>query len=172
MRMTAIAALACGLVAGCGQAEHRQAAETPAPAPAPEASAPGQGGFAGGGFAEQTLDQMLQRTLARFDRADADHDGKLTQAERDQQREQARARREAAGEGSPDGGPGGGDRSGFRGGGGFARADADGDGVVTRAEVETQTRDRFERLDADGDGTVTRDELVAGFGGRGGGDAG
>jgi Ca2+-binding EF-hand superfamily protein len=46
-------------------------------------------------FGEQgfvTREQMRERALARFDRADADHDGTLTAAERRQAREQMRAR--------------------------------------------------------------------------------
>ena len=57
-------------------------------------------GGRGGMFGEQgflTLDQMRERALARFDRADANHDGTLTAAERrearGQMREQRRERR-------------------------------------------------------------------------------
>jgi hypothetical protein len=52
-------------------------------------------------FGEQgfvTAEQMRERTLARFDRTDADHDGIVTAAERQQMRsqrmEQRRERRE------------------------------------------------------------------------------
>lgn len=44
---------------------------------------------------------------------------------------------------------------------GFLRADANGDGVVTRAEIETEAETRFARLDTDGDGTMTVAEQVA-----------
>jgi Ca2+-binding EF-hand superfamily protein len=108
---------------------------------------------------------MLKRTLARFDRLDGDNDGRVTEDER----EAASAARRSQG------GPGGGDGGGRGFGGGFGRADADADGVITRAEVEAQTRDRFARLDADKDGTVTPDEMQAAFAafrerGQGGGD--
>ncbi len=48
----------------------------------------------------------------------------------------------------------------------FAWLDADGDGVITLAEVEEKARReraarRFERIDADGDGAVTRAEFTA-----------
>lgn len=39
-----------------------------------------------------TLEQMRERALARFDRSDANHDGTLTMAERQQAREQMRQR--------------------------------------------------------------------------------
>jgi len=50
----------------------------------------GHGMFGEQGFI--TRDQMRERALARFDRADADHDGTLTAAERRAAREQMRAR--------------------------------------------------------------------------------
>jgi hypothetical protein len=43
----------------------------------------------------------------------------------------------------------------------YLRADADGDGVVTRAEIEREATDRFAALDGNGDGTVSRDEFAA-----------
>ena len=141
------------LLAACGG--DREAAQAPAEPPA--ASGTAQPGPPGAGLAlqPQTVDDMLQRAVANFDRLDGDGDGRVTTEER------AAARAEGPGPGP--GGPGAG-RRGF-GGGGLGRADADGDGVVTRQEVETQTRERFARLDADGDGTVTGDEMRAGFGG-------
>lgn len=51
----------------------------------PEGGPGGPGGPGGRMFGEQgfvTLDQMRERALARFDRADANHDGTLTAAER------------------------------------------------------------------------------------------
>lgn len=55
-----------------------------------------------------------------------------------------------------------------QGGRGLAGADADGDGIVTRAEVTAQGEARFARLDADKNGTVTPEEMQAGMGGGGG----
>jgi Ca2+-binding EF-hand superfamily protein len=46
----------------------------------------------------------------------------------------------------------------------FAKADADGDGALTRAEAEKgmpRVAKKFERIDADHDGRITRDELRA-----------
>lgn len=47
------------------------------------------------------------------------------------------------------------------GGAGFARMDADGDGVVTRAEMRTARRAVFDRIDRDGDGALSPAEIVA-----------
>ena len=41
----------------------------------------------------------------------------------------------------------------------YLRADADGDGVVTRAEIEREATAHFARLDANRDGTYSREEL-------------
>lgn len=43
----------------------------------------------------------------------------------------------------------------------FEMFDADGDGAVTRAEVENAAELRFAAADTDGDGLLTRDELLA-----------
>ncbi len=43
----------------------------------------------------------------------------------------------------------------------FERFDTDGDGLVTRAEIEATRDARFEDLDADGDGSVTEEEFTA-----------
>jgi hypothetical protein len=68
--------------------------------------------------------------------------------------------------------PGGG--GGGRGGRGLASADANSDGIVTKAEFTTQVEGRFAQLDANKDGTVTPEERQAAFqaGGGGGGGGG
>ncbi|QDL90738.1 hypothetical protein FDP22_02395 [Paroceanicella profunda] len=43
----------------------------------------------------------------------------------------------------------------------FMKMDADGDGTVTRAEVDAFRKARFDAADANHDGEITRDELVA-----------
>jgi len=43
----------------------------------------------------------------------------------------------------------------------FQKADADGDGKVTKAEFEALRGDRFGGMDANGDGVVSKDELIA-----------
>ncbi|WP_375428715.1 hypothetical protein [uncultured Sphingomonas sp.] len=45
--------------------------------------------------------------------------------------------------------------------GGFLRADADGDGVVTRAELGEEADGRFARIDDDADGTASTTELAS-----------
>ena len=44
---------------------------------------------------------------------------------------------------------------------GFLRADADGDGVVTRAELGQEADGRFARIDDDKDGTASASELAS-----------
>ncbi len=65
--------------------------------------------------------------------------------------------------------PGGG---GGRGGRGLASADANSDGIVTKAEFTTQVEGRFTQLDTDKDGTVTPEERQAAFQAAGGGGGG
>ena len=64
--------------------------------------------------------------------------------------------------GGPGGGPGGGGFGGGPGGAMFGMLDSDGDGQITREEVEAFRADRFAIFDADGDGAVTEEEWVAG----------
>jgi Ca2+-binding EF-hand superfamily protein len=68
----------------------------PPPGGPGEPEGPGGRGMRGGRmFGEQgfiTRDQMRERALARFDRADADHDGTVTVAERRAARERMRER--------------------------------------------------------------------------------
>ena len=48
-----------------------------------------------------------------------------------------------------------------RGGERFAEHDTDGDGTITRAEVEAQIASHFAEADEDGDGTLSQDEAIA-----------
>ena len=116
------------------------------------------------------LDQAVRdaRQKIRFDRLDSNHDGEVSYAEFtaarsrfDQARDEHR---------SEHGGRAGGHRLAGRGlgaifraeGGGLAQmADANKDGVVTKAEFEAAALERFERLDANKDGVVTPDEAKA-----------
>jgi Ca2+-binding EF-hand superfamily protein len=102
------------------------------------------------------LDQAdrADRQKARFDRVDANHDGQLSYAEftaMHGQGDGARAGRGHRGE----------HRMAMRRGGMVRMADADRDGAITKAEFRTAALTRFDRLDADKDGTVTRDEAKA-----------
>lgn len=44
-------------------------------------------------------------------------------------------------------------------GGGMQRADANGDGKISRAEYQAQVDSRFARMDANGDGSLDSDEM-------------
>jgi len=54
------------------------------------------------------------------------------------------------------------------GGAGVMRADANGDGIVTRDEATTQADAQFDAADTNRDGKVTGDEMRAAFQARGG----
>ncbi len=138
--------------------------------------------------APMTRADAAARADARFDRMDADKDGKLTpqdrvvrgkeradrmfaaldadgngqisRAEFDAGRDKRMDRREARdGRGKPGMG-----RMGHRGpgmGGMRGKMDADGDKIVTRAEFKAQALAMFDRADANKDGTVTPEERQA-----------
>lgn len=79
---------------------------------------------------------------ARFADADANNDGVLTQDELTAHHEAERAERRAARQSEM-----------------FARMDADGDGVISEAELGGERIDRlFEHVDTDGDGVITEEE--------------
>lgn len=107
----------------------------------------------------------------RFARMDVNKDGKLNKADR----EAAMAARggEGAGEGAGKRGESKrgegqrGDRA-----GGMMRADSNGDGAVTLAEMQAAAAQRFDRADADNDGKLTQAERDALRRGRGGGGEG
>ncbi|HEX4097434.1 MAG TPA: hypothetical protein VHX64_11945, partial [Caulobacteraceae bacterium] len=54
----------------------------------------------------------------------------------------------------------------------FARMDTNGQGFITKDEVEKSTAAQFAQLDTDHKGYVTRDEMRARFAARGGGQGG
>jgi Ca2+-binding EF-hand superfamily protein len=89
-----------------------------------------------------TREEVTERALARFDRFDANGDGQITEVERDQAREQRRERRAQRRANRPN-------------------PDANGDGLITRAEMGAMAFERFDRADANGDGVVTREERRA-----------
>lgn len=95
-----------------------------------------------------TKAEMLVWSDARFAKADANNDGKLTADER----KSPRATPTAAA-------PGGKARAGV---------DADGDGAVTIEEQRAQSTKRFARIDRNADGKIDQAELEAGPA-RGGG---
>lgn len=149
----------------------------------------GRGGRDAG--APQTRAQALSQAEARFDRMDANKDGKLDKADHEARRNAAfdrldtdkngqisraefntrpeRAPRSEARR-SPDGeqgkqhrwgGRGHGRHGGMWGGPGGGFADANKDGTVTKAEFTASALQRFDRLDANKDGQVTREERQA-----------
>jgi Ca2+-binding EF-hand superfamily protein len=91
------------------------------------------------------VERGLPRLVPRFEELDRNRDGNLSP-------EELRAR---AGAGDRRGGEGGFAEH-------FRRADADGDGVLTRAETEKalpRLEAKFDRIDADRDARLTPDEL-------------
>jgi Ca2+-binding EF-hand superfamily protein len=104
----------------------------------------------------QRGERRAQRLQARFDKLDADKDGAISRAEFDAPRERV-AKNARAGK-----------RFGHRGHrfGGFAARGlfkADGDKSMTQAEFTAAALERFDRADANGDGTVTRAERREAF---------
>lgn len=116
---------------------------------------------------EKRVAEMRSR---QFDSLDANKDGSIS-------RDEFNAPRQARGD-QPGrkrmGGLGGAGRG--RGGGGMiTRADTNGDGKVTLAEMSARALARFDQLDTNKDGTVTPEERKAAWGarrvGRGGADS-
>lgn len=141
-------ATAIGALLTAGIAVAMQA-EPAAPPTAPMTTAPMTG-------APMTRTQVLARADARFAALDTNQDGRLSA----QEREAARP------------GP-----QGDRGRRMLARVDADGDGLVSRAEYRAAAEARFARVDADSDGVAATGERGVGKrhgmrGGRGGGRGG
>ncbi len=85
---------------------------------------------------------------ARFARMDADNDGSIEAGERGKKMGKR--------------GEGRGGKRGGRGGSGMMMADTDKDGVITRAEYDAQSAQRFTKLDSNNDGRITKDEMRAG----------
>jgi Ca2+-binding EF-hand superfamily protein len=120
-------------------------------AAAPLVVAAQQGRFAAadadrnGVLSRAEVERSLPRLAPRFDRLDRNRDGNLSPDE-------LRARAGAGGGGAGEGG--------FA--EHFRRADADGDGALTRAESEQalpRLGAKFDRIDADHDARLTPDEL-------------
>ncbi|MEL6750642.1 MAG: EF-hand domain-containing protein [Pseudomonadota bacterium] len=93
--------------------------------------------------------EFLEARTSRFDSADANNDGELTADEVAAQMERRRNERRAK-------------RM-------LERMDIDGDGKVTRAEIESQATKRFALMDRDDSGAIEKDEMRR-MGKRGKGD--
>ena len=103
---------------------------------------------------DMTREQLRQRMVARFDRTDINKDGKIEQSERAGLHGRGGKR---MGDGGRRGGPG------MRGGGGhmLMMADANRDGVITKAEAVAATQTMFDRIDTNRDGRIDQAERGA-----------
>lgn len=112
-------------------------------------------------------DEMLAGATKTFERFDADKNGEVTKAEVDAKREAFRDARKAFREVKASDGEARQearkalreariDRMGSR---MFDRADADKNGTLTKAEMETAAATMFKSRDANGDGFITADEI-------------
>lgn len=123
-------------------------AQTAAP-PAPAAGQPGQTrqhpklDANGDGVIDRAEAAKMPRFAENFDKLDVNHDGKISADERPQRHGDRKGR----------GGPGGR-------GDGMAKLDANGDGVIDRAEAAKAPRlsQNFDKLDANHDGKLGADE--------------
>ena len=112
-------------------------------------------------------DEMLARATRTFERLDTDKNGEVSKAEVDARREAFRDARKAFREVKATEGEARDaaraalrdarvDRMGLR---MFERADADKNGTLTRAEMETAAAAMFKQRDRNGDGFITPDEI-------------
>ena len=128
-------------------------------------AAPGSGG----GDQKITLAEFQQRRVDRIMRDDANSDGKVSKDEFVQAMQARIAERQQNGGGDDSGGAPDpqaiADRI-------FPRMDTNGDGFITKDEIEKSSADRFARIDTDHKGYITRDQMRPPGGGFGGGGQG
>ena len=106
--------------------------------------------------ADMTREQFRERAAKRFDLADANKDGRIDQSERQEMRGKRGGHR---GKAFAQGGRRGG--HGMAGMGMMMRADANRDGILTRAEATTAAQAAFDRIDTNRDGRVDQAERDA-----------
>jgi hypothetical protein len=160
MKITTLAGLATLLLAGAGAAQAQQFGFNP--------DTNGDGMI--------TLSEYKAARVARMMSMDANHDGKISRAEFDAAMKERMARfAQGGGPGGP-GGPPPGMRRGPGGPGGgpggmrrdpFKENDLNGDGFITKAELEQAAATRFAELDAAHRGYITSQQMFAGRGGPG-----
>ena len=90
-----------------------------------------------------SLEELVNQATSRFDKADANKDGEITAEELAEASRRQRSERRAP-------------RM-------LTRLDYNGDGKVTRSELEDQAQKRFALLDGNEDGFVERDEMRRAF---------
>lgn len=98
-------------------------------------------------------DELPPHFAERLMRADADGDGAVSKSELEE------ARKKFAGQRGGPGGRGPGDRGGRNPGQMFDRMDRNSDGKLTKDEMPEQIAERLMRADTDGDGAVSKEEL-------------
>jgi Ca2+-binding EF-hand superfamily protein len=112
----------------------------------------------GNGMVSRAEAERAAPLLAKqFDAIDANRDGQISPEEIRAFRRAGRSERRARGSVQ-------GTQAGTKFEDYFARADTDGDGVLSRAEAERglpRVAKKFERIDRDGDGRLTREEIQA-----------
>ncbi|MDF2493309.1 hypothetical protein [Sphingomonas sp.] len=104
-------------------------------------------GRRGGAQVEMTREQFRERAAQRFDRVDTNKDGRIDAAERKAMRDQWKGK-----------------RGGRHGGGGMGMmmgADANRDGILTKAEALAATGAMFDRIDTNKDGRIDAAERQA-----------
>ncbi|MCA1298422.1 EF-hand domain-containing protein [Stappia indica] len=122
-----------------------------------KADADSSGGVSLEEFKKAYAAEFANRKVRSFQRHDVDGDGKLTKAEFDRRMNRMMDRMEKRGGGKGAGrGPDGMGRMGQ-----MQDFDADGDGNVTREEVEAARAKLFADADKDGDGALTLEEYEA-----------
>jgi len=121
----------------------------------------------GGGDEKITLAQFQQRQVDRIMRDDANKDGKVSKDEFVAAMKARIAERQAQNGGGDDSGAPAPDPEAIA-DRVFTRMDTNGDGFITKDELEKSAAAQFAQLDTDHKGYVTRDEMRARFAGRGG----
>lgn len=100
------------------------------------------------GDSKISLQEMQAQAEKRFQAADSNHDGQLSQSERSQ-------RQGCRGHHRQQGKQGQAQHQGFKG------PDTDGNGALSQAESQAAVQKRFERLDTNHDGVISQDEIQA-----------